>query len=104
MEDYMTRHAEVRRLERAVRTSDCQVFQNWADVEEPFQRGAVRVKLSAEAAKHAAAFGVSHSQIERLRRLVFVVKGGKVLTLYRRPAKRSVAAWAEPAKKQRTQS
>lgn len=85
MHDYMTRHAKTRREERSIREEDIDLFQDWADIETQRRDGAVALTLSQQVAMHLQRGGTLPSQIERLRRLVLVIKDGRVLTLYRRP-------------------
>ena len=86
MLDDLTHHARTRQQERSVRADDLAAFHHWADEEEARRDGAVALKLSQQAAAKAMAAGASPAQAERLRRLVLIVKDGRVLTLYRRPA------------------
>lgn len=91
MQDIMTQHAEVRRLDRSIRFDDCQVFQNWADIEVPAHDNAVHVQMSSRAAALAIKAGVRPEQIARLRRITWVIRGGRVLTMYRRSPKKTDA-------------
>ncbi len=91
MQDIMTQHAEVRRLDRSIRFDDCQVFQNWADIEVAAHDNAVHVQMSSGAAALAIRAGVRPEQIARLRRITWVIRGGRVLTMYRRSPKKSDA-------------
>jgi hypothetical protein len=88
MNDEMTAHAEVRRGERSIRQSDCDVFQEWADLEVPTSRNAIQLSWSRLAAARALKAGVRPEQVWRSRRIVMVVADGRVVTLYRRSAPR----------------
>lgn len=88
MHDVMTKHAEARRDERSIRQSDCEVFQDWADLEVPACGNAIHLSWSRQAAARALMAGVRPEQVLRSRRIVMVVADGSILTLYRRSAPR----------------
>lgn len=89
MQDTFTRHARQRCDERSIRHSDINAFHHFADVEEPASRGAVTLSLSAKGGRQALEAGLPRDQVARLRRLIWVVAEGQVLTQYRRPARRT---------------
>lgn len=89
MRDQLTNHALLRGTQRSVRQSDFDAFQYFADSEEPMRGGAVRLTLSVKAARNARESGLQSDQIARLCRFVWIVADGRVVTQYRRPARRS---------------
>jgi hypothetical protein len=88
MQDIMTKHAEARRLNRSIRFEDCQAFQEWADLEVPARDNALHVQMSSKAAALAIGAGIRPEQIARLRRITWVIRGGRVVTMYRRCPKK----------------
>lgn len=101
MHDQLTHHALQRCKQRSIRQSDFDAFQYFADSEEPMRGGAVRLTFSLKAARRARELGVPNDQIARLCRFVWIVADGRVVTQYRRPARRSsdrfgrAVAWAK---------
>jgi hypothetical protein len=91
MQDIMTQHAEVRRLHRSIRLEDCDVFQEWADLEVPARDNALHVQMSSSAAASAIKAGIRPGQLARLRRLTLVIRSGRIVTMYRRSAKKADA-------------
>ena len=91
MQDIMTNHAEARRLNRSIRFEDCQAFQEWADLEVPARDNALHVQMSSKAAALTIGAGIRPEQIARLRRITWVIRGGRVLTMYRRSPKKTDA-------------
>jgi hypothetical protein len=84
MHDVMTEHARARRGERSIRQSDCDVFQDWADLENPVCGNAIQLSWSRHAQARALKAGVRPEQVRRCTRIVMVVADGRVVTLYRR--------------------
>lgn len=89
MQDSLTKHAQQRCDSRSIRQSDVSAFNYFADFEERARDGAIKLSLSAKGARHALKAGLASDQVARLRKLIWVVVDGQVVTQYRRRAQRS---------------
>lgn len=90
MQDTLTHHARRRCDQRSIRQTDINAFQQFADCEEPTRGGAIKLSLSAQGGRLALEAGLPTDQIARLRRLIWIVVDGRIVTQYRRPSRRSV--------------
>jgi hypothetical protein len=89
MHDTLTKHAQQRCDYRSIRQCDISAFNHFADFEVPARNGAIKLSLSAKGARHALEAGLASDQVARLRKLIWVIVDGKVVTQYRRTARRS---------------
>lgn len=89
MHDTLTKHAQQRCDYRSIRQSDISAFNYFADFEEPARNGAIKLSLSAKGARNALESGLDSDQVARLRKLLWIVIDGQVVTQYRRRAQRS---------------